>query len=54
MYLIGDKAFYNCIHLTDISLPESVKHIGKSAFCNCKSLKNVNLPESVNYILAPE
>lgn len=43
---IGVCAFANCVGLTSISLPNSVKVIGKGAFANCHNLKTVNVPNS--------
>ena len=47
---IGDKAFYYCSSLTDITLPESVISIGKSAFQFCESLPSITIPESVTSV----
>lgn len=33
---IGEKAFYCCRNLIDISIPDSVTQIGQEAFYNCK------------------
>ena len=43
---IGEKAFYNCTSLTNISIPESVTSIGKNAFANCSSLTSISIPDS--------
>ena len=40
---IGEKAFYKCIKLETIVLPESLKTIGNYAFYRCDELKNVDL-----------
>gem|GEM_PF-4172220 len=45
---IGALAFYDCINLTDISIPNSVTRIGNSVFANCSSLNNITVPDSVN------
>ncbi|MBR6737473.1 MAG: leucine-rich repeat domain-containing protein [Clostridia bacterium] len=39
---IGDNAFYSCISLTSIEIPNSVTSIGYRAFYNCYSLNKVN------------
>lgn len=44
---IGDNAFYNCISLSAINLPDSVISIGGKAFYGCKNLQSINLPNSV-------
>ena len=41
---IGDDAFYECIHLTQVDIPASVKRIGERAFYNCKSITQLILP----------
>ncbi len=44
------NAFFNCIELTNIIIPDSVTIISQSAFWNCKKLKSVIIPDSVNSI----
>ncbi len=48
--VIGKGAFFKCISLTSINIPERVTSIGKSAFYKCNSLKSINIPESVTCI----
>jgi hypothetical protein len=43
---IGEYAFYKCIYLTDISLPNTISSIGMCAFNGC-NLKTINLPNSL-------
>ena len=38
---IHDWAFWRCTHLTDVTLPDSVKSIDICAFEECKSLKSI-------------
>lgn len=38
---IHDWAFWGCTHLTDVTLPDSVKSIDICAFEECKSLKSI-------------
>ena len=38
---IGERAFYNCISLTSITIPNTVTFIGFDAFRSCKSLTSV-------------
>lgn len=47
---IGDAAFQNCIDLTEISLPNSIKEINQYAFWGCKSLTKIVIPKSVKQI----
>ena len=39
--VIGDKAFYKCSRLANVTIPAKVKKIGKSAFYGCKRLKTI-------------
>ena len=47
---IGQWAFYSCISLASIDIPNSVTTIGRRAFCYCASLTSVNIGESVTTI----
>lgn len=47
---IGARAFMDCINLTSISLPETVKTIDDAAFYGCDSLYTVNFPSSLERI----
>ena len=38
---IGDGAFYECISLTSVVIPNSVTNIGEYAFCECISLTSI-------------
>ena len=42
-YAIGNSAFYNCIGLTSIEIPNSVTSIGNYAFKGCTGLKEVHI-----------
>ena len=42
---IGDGAFYECINLTDIKLPNPLECIEKSAFFRCQSLEHLAIPD---------
>ena len=44
---IGDKAFANCIYITEIKIPEGVTQIGSKAFKNCESLRTVDIPKTL-------
>lgn len=47
---IADYAFYNCIALSSVYLPESVQYIGRAAFYGCANLTYVNIPVGVTAI----
>ena len=47
---IGDESFYECIGLTDVTIPNSVTCIGWAAFCGCSSLTGIDIPNSVTEI----
>ena len=47
---IGSYAFYGCIDLTSIEIPENVTTIGESAFYGCSSLTSIEIPENVTTI----
>ena len=47
---IGERAFYNCTALINVTIPESVKSIGWEAFCNCSGLTSIAIPDSVTEI----
>ncbi len=44
---IAERAFYNCIELNSIIIPNSIIRIGNYAFSNCCKLKNVTIPISI-------
>jgi len=44
---IGDLAFNGCSNLTEVTIPNSVKHIGVNAFYGCSGLQSVTIPEGV-------
>ena len=41
---IGDKAFYQCSNLQNVTLPESLTSIGQYAFAGCTAFTSVTLP----------
>lgn len=45
---INEKAFYNKVNLTKITIPSSVTTIGKSAFNSCTNLKEVVFEENTS------
>ncbi len=47
---IGDKAFANCVNLTEINLSCEVESIGRYAFSECCSLKQIAIPNNTTSI----
>lgn len=47
---IGTNAFHNCVHLTSVTIPNSVTKIRSGAFFACKGLSSVTIPNSVTSI----
>ncbi len=47
---IGNSAFYDCINLKSIIIPDEVNSICDWAFTNCSSLTSIHIPNSVTYI----
>ena len=47
---LGDMAFYTCINLTDVTLPDSLTAIGEDAFTDCWNLTTVDIPDGVTHI----
>lgn len=47
---IGDGAFYECIGLTSVVIPDSVTSIGSHAFHSCSRLVSVVIPDNVTSI----
>jgi len=47
---IGNEAFYFCMSVTKVTLPEGITVLGPSAFDFCMSLAEVNIPSTVTSI----
>ena len=47
LQIIGEDAFFGCLNLQKISIPESVTRIESGAFANCKSLVQIDIPPFV-------
>ena len=48
--VIEDKAFRNCVNLTEVTLGNSITYIGKEAFAYCNQMKAITLPETLTSI----
>lgn len=47
---IGNRAFYGCSGLSEVTIPNSVTSIGGDAFFNCIGLTSMTIPNSVTSI----
>jgi len=47
---LGTKAFYSCLGLTSVTIPNSVTNLGWSAFRSCSNLTSITIPNSVTSI----
>ena len=47
---ISRRAFYNCLRMADITIPNSVTKIGNEAFFGCYDLWHVTIPDKVTTI----
>lgn len=47
---IRDNAFYGCLDLEYVTIPDTVTSIGESAFGMCLNLKGITIPEGVTSI----
>lgn len=46
---IGESAFYNCLLLNNVILPNSLTSIGSYAFYKCSLLSNISLPSNNSF-----
>lgn len=47
---IADSAFHCKTNISEVTLPDSIKHIGVMAFAECDALTKINVPASVTFI----
>ena len=47
---IGDNAFEDCTHITEIIIYDNVKSIGKRAFKGCSGISEITIPNSVEKV----
>lgn len=44
---LAQAAFYRCIYITSVTLPNTIQYIRKEAFSECFDMKSITIPESV-------
>lgn len=44
---IGFSAFFDCINISSVKIPNTITHIDSHAFNNCISLKSIEIPKTV-------
>lgn len=47
---IGERAFYGCADLAEVTFPATLKEIGKNAFGECTALKKANIPRDLETV----
>lgn len=47
---INDYAFYDCLSVTSVVLPNTLTSLGYCAFNGCTSLESINIPKNLTYI----
>ena len=47
---VGNRAYYGCVNLESVVIPEGVTRIGESAFAMCPKLSYVRIPSTVKTI----
>ncbi len=47
---IGSEAFYGCINLTSVTLPNSIVNIGYHSFADCPLLDTIDIPAGIRQI----
>ena len=50
LFYLGERAFYRCVSLKSIRIPNGISEIKAGTFAGCISLKNVFIPKSVNKV----
>ena len=48
IYGVLYRGFSDCVHFTDIELPEGIEYIGSAAFARCTSLEKLSIPSTIN------
>ena len=47
---IGSEAFYGCINLTSVTMPNTIVNIGFHSFARCPLLESIDIPVSIKQI----
>lgn len=48
--IIGNRAFYSCKELAEVTFPEDLQEIGNSSFNYCSKIKELDIPKNVTRI----
>ncbi len=43
---VANRAYSDCINITSVKIPETVKEIGSGAFAGCTSLRSISIPDN--------
>lgn len=49
-YMADAGLFYDCPNLTEITIPDNIKHLNPCTFKSCQNLRTVMLPNSITHI----
>lgn len=47
---IAEGAFKGCVGITEIEIPDTIRHIAPETFSDCSGLRKIDLPESVRFV----
>lgn len=47
---IGNAAFYECVDVTKVHLPDDITYLGKYSFSGCNNIQSINIPKGVKHI----
>lgn len=50
VFSVGRAAFQNCLNLTNVSLPATLRAIGENAFNSCGKLERIVIPDKITVI----
>ena len=47
---LGNRAFYGCVRIMDLTIPDGVTSIGEMTFLDCTNIERLNIPDGVTSI----